>query len=463
MKKINHILLFLLFIGLFSSCRDKEETAPQVDPNSNAAVNRWIQEIMDQVYYWLDDIGTPLAEESDPEDYYESLLFRPTDRFSVIYPDFQELINSLNGIELEAGYEFILYRESSDSENVIALISYVKRNSPAAEAGLLRGDIIQTINGQQMNVDNFQTILSEISSPHTINFLRYDEATEQYENQGNLELTPVQISENPNFLDSIYTIGNQKIGYVVYHFFAPGPGNNSTSYDQEMDAIFANFKAEGINHLIVDFRYNGGGFVSSAVNLASLIAPGVGEGSIFSKTKYNSFLSQFDDFQDVQTEFRTKEQNLGNTLSGNRVYFLTSRRTASASELIINGLRPYMDVFLIGDVTTGKNVGSIPFEDEENPENRYGILPIVTQSFNSNDESDYTEGFTPNITVTENQERSRQFGDVNELLLRTAIEQITGTPSSGRIERLDRIDLGSTLDHKTRAGTMIESNKIQKN
>lgn len=462
MKLLNYFSLLLL-LGLTVSCQDREDPAPQVDPRSNTAVNQWIQEVMDQVYYWLDDIGNPIAQESDPEDYFESLLFRPTDRFSVIYPDFQELINSLNGIELEAGYEFILYRESAESDNVIAQISYVKANSPAADAGLLRGDIIQTINGQQMTVDNFQEILGEISSTHTINYLRYDEETEQYENAGDLELTPVQLAENPNFFDSIYTIENQKIGYVVYHFFAPGPGDNSTSYDQEMDAIFAEFKSEGIDHLIVDFRYNGGGFVSSAVNLASLIAPGVGEESVFSKTKYNSFLSQFDDFQNVQTEFRTKEQNLGNTLSGNRVYFLTSRRTASASELIINGLRPYMDVFLIGDVTTGKNVGSIPFEDEENSDNSYGILPIVTQSFNSNDESDYTEGFTPNITVTENQERARQFGDVNELLLRTAIEQITGNPPSERIEKLDRIDLGSTLDHKTRTGRMIESRKLRNN
>jgi C-terminal processing protease CtpA/Prc len=228
-----------------------------------------------------------------------------------------------------------------------------------------------------------------------------------------------------------------------------------------MDAIFAKFKAESINHLIVDFRYNGGGFVSSAVNLASLIAPGVTQNDIFSKTKYNSFLSGFDDFQNVQTPFRTKAQNLGNILSGNRVYILTSSRTASASELIINGLRPYMDVFLIGDVTTGKNVGSIPFEDEENPQNTYGILPIVTQSANSQDESDYTNGFTPNISAREVEERLRPFGDINEQLLRTAISEITGQSPSGRIQKLSRSDMGSTLDHKVRTGRMIENIKFE--
>ncbi|WP_144605668.1 S41 family peptidase [Algoriphagus algorifonticola] len=456
LRKIFPFFLLGLMTISFWSCKDDEDTLPEVAPNSNEAVNRWIKEVMDQVYYWLEDMKTPIAETSDPEDYFESLLFRPTDRFSVIFPDYEELINSLNGITLEAGYEFILFRESQNSDNVIAEITYVKKNSPASSAGLKRGDIIRTINGQQMTVNNFREVIGAISSQHTITYLRFNETSQAFENQGQLELNTIQLAENPNFLDTIYTINNQKIGYVVYHFFAPGPGNNSTAYDQETDAIFAKFKAEGINHLIVDFRYNGGGFVSSAVNLASLIAPGVGSTDIFSKTKYNSFLSGFDDFKNVRTPFRAKTQNLGNILTGNRVYILTSSRTASASELIINGLRPYMNVFLIGDVTTGKNVGSIPFDDEDNPENPYGILPIVTQSFNSQDQSDYSNGFTPNITAKEIDERLRPFGDINELLLRTAIAQITGNPPSGKFQKLDRQDLGSTLDRKVRAGTMIE-------
>ncbi|MCR9082302.1 MAG: S41 family peptidase [Cyclobacteriaceae bacterium] len=458
--KIQKAFYLIAFIAL-GACNGEDQNPPPVDPGSEVAVNRWIQEVMDQVYFWLDDMRQPIAETSAPEDYFESLLFRPTDRFSAIYPDYQELINSLNGVTLESGYEFILFRESQNSDNVIAEITYIKKNSPAASAGLRRGDIIRTINGQQMTVENFRDVLEDISSTHTVNFLRFNEETAAFENQGDVELNAVQLAEDPNFLDTIYTINNQKIGYVVYHFFAPGPGSGSTAYDQEMDAIFAKFKAESINHLIVDFRYNGGGFVSSAVNLASLIAPGVTQNDIFSKTKYNSFLSGFDDFQNVQTPFRTKAQNLGNILSGNRVYILTSSRTASASELIINGLRPYMDVFLIGDVTTGKNVGSIPFEDEENPQNTYGILPIVTQSANSQDESDYTNGFTPNISAREVEERLRPFGDVNEQLLRTAIAEITGQSPSGRFQKLSRSDLGSTLDHKVRTGRMIENIKFE--
>lgn len=462
MKHTKHsqiALLFLLSFAIFS-CNKKDDPTPTVDPSSETAVNNWIKDVMDQVYYWLDDMNTPIAVDSDPEDYFESLLNRPTDRFSYITPDYQELINSLNGITLEAGYEFTLYRESSTNENVLAEVTYIKKNSPASAVDLKRGDRIRKINDTQMTLDNYRELLDEISTTHTIDHYRLNDQTLVFENLGNLSLTPVQLAEDPNYLDSIYTVNGQKIGYLIYNFFAPGPGSSSTQYDDETDAIFAKFKSGAIDHLILDFRYNGGGYVSSAVNLASLIAPSVTTSDIFYKTKYNSFLSQYSDFQNVQTAFESKTENLGNILEGNRVYILTSSRTASASELIINGLKPYMDVYIIGDVTYGKNVGSIPFEDEENSDNPYGILPIVTQSFNSLDQSDYTTGFTPNIEALESSELLLPLGNVNEILLRTAIEQISGQASSGRFQKLDREDIGSTLDRKVRAGTMIEKSKF---
>ena len=322
---------------------------------------------------------------------------------------------------------------------------------------MLRGDYITRINGTQLTLDNYKVQLGLISKPHTLITLRVNSTSGALEARPEISLAPVELAENPNFLDSVYTINGEKIGYVVYHFFAPGPGNNSTAYDQEMDAIFADFKTKGIQHLVLDFRYNGGGYVSSAVNLASLIGPGVTTSNVFSKTKYNSYLMQFDNLKNVQTPFKAKAENLGKVLKNNRVYVLTSTRTASASELIINGLKPYMDVFLIGDKTTGKNVGSVPFEDEENPKNPYGILPIISRSFNSLDQSEYTNGFSPNIEAKESSERLKPLGDVKELLLRKAIEQITGIPSGGRFQQLNRLDVGSSLDTKLRTGLQIES------
>jgi C-terminal processing protease CtpA/Prc len=454
------IFFLAILVGILISCKEEEDTLPAAEeaPNPNIAVNNWISEVMKEVYLWLPEMKTPVANTADPSAYFESLLNRPTDRFSVIYPDYKTLINSLSGISLEAGYEFTLYRESAANNNVIAEITYIKKNSPAALTGLLRGDYITRINGTLLNLDNYRVQLGLLDKPHTLMTQRFNALSGVLEPRAEISLTPVQLAENPNFLDTVYTINGEKIGYVVYHFFAPGPGNNSTAYDQEMDGIFAEFKTKNIQHLIVDFRYNGGGYVSSAVNLASLIGPGVTTTDVFSKTKYNTFLMQFDNLKNVQTTFKAKAENLGKTLKNNRIYVLTSTRTASASELIINGLKPYMDVFLIGDKTTGKNVGSVAFQDEDNPKNPYGILPIISRSFNSLDQSDYTNGFNPIVEVKESQERLRPFGDVNELLLRKAIQQITGIfPPGERYQQLDRQVVGSSLDRKIRTGVLIES------
>lgn len=453
--KYSRLAVFLGVLAISFSCNDEPE-GPAVDPTSNDAVNLWISDIMNEVYFWLAEMRTPISLETEPADYFESLLNRPTDRFSDIFPNYDQLLSNLGGVTLEAGYEFNLFREAQGSDNVIAEVSYVKANSPAEASGLVRGDIITEINSTRLTLENFSSLLGTIDEPHTLGYRSFNEEISDYQDQEDISLTPVVLSENPNFLDTVFMIENQKIGYAIYHFFTPGPDLNSNVYDREMDEIFNRFKTEDIDHLIIDFRYNNGGFVSSAINLASLIAPNVNDQDVFSKTVYNDFLMQFEELQNVQNTFLSKTENIGATLEGNRVYILTSARTASASELVINGLRPYMDVFLIGDQTTGKNVGSIPFQDEENPENLYGILPIVTQSSNSLDQSDYSTGFTPNILALERTERLLPLGDINELLLRTAIQEITGVPSGSRIQKLDRLDIGSTIDNHTRSGRMIE-------
>lgn len=458
-------LLFNLFflILVASACQEKEDSDPienERRESRNGKINQWIQNLMDQGYYWLEEMNQPIAIDADPEEYFEALLNRPTDRYSAIFPNYDEIANQLQGIQREAGYEFLLARESQDNENVLAFISYVKNGSPAKDAGLRRGDIITQINGTTLNLNNFRSLLKAISESHSLSYLRYNEEADQYEPQPEVSLQTIQLSENPNFLDTIYTVENQKIGYVVYHFFARGIPGQEDRYDRQMDDIFAKFKSEGINSLILDFRYNGGGSLASTLNLASLIAPNVTPEDVFLEQKYNSFLTQFEEFQDDKLEFISKSQNLGPILNGNRVYILTSGRTASASEMIINGLKPYMDVKLIGTTTEGKNVGSALLQDTENPDNDYGMLPIITMLFNSNGESDFIEGFQPDIEAIELTQRFlAPLGDTREFLLSLAIQDITGVSSENtRRSQVQRTSLGDSFNKKAYAGKIIIDN-----
>jgi C-terminal processing protease CtpA/Prc len=268
-----------------------------------------------------------------------------------------------------------------------------------------------------------------------------------------LNLTTVVLQEDPNFYSEVIDVdGTHKAGYLVYTFFASGIGEG-IEYNNEMDQIIANFKAQGITDLIVDLRYNSGGYVDAAINLASLIGKNIDESKVFFRREYNSTVTDY--FNITETDeivrFIAKAQNIGSSLSGN-LYILTGTETASASELVINGLRPFMPVKLIGEVTYGKNVGSIPIYEEDDPANRWLILPIVMKSFNSNGQSDYSNGFIPDLEVEEGI-YLLPIGSRDEPLLSAALAQIAGGPGRLAFPPVRKVygqRLGSSFDLKNK-------------
>jgi C-terminal processing protease CtpA/Prc len=260
-----------------------------------------------------------------------------------------------------------------------------------------------------------------------------------------------------------------KIGYYVYNFFATGTDSNPTAYDAQMQSIFSTFKSQGITDLVLDLRFNSGGSETAATSLASFIGKGVDPSKIFAKRSYNKKVEDAimkdpnlggADF--FITPFVAKAANIGSQLGGGKVYVLTSSRTASASELIINALKPFMTVFLIGDVTYGKNVGSISLNDDENPENKWGLQPIVVKVYNSVGESDYSNGFTPDVLHKDNSLYLQPLGDTKEALLSQAIAQITGTAATGRVPLFDerRKIIGHSLDEKRRSFNLVIDQRI---
>ena len=458
-----------LFFVFATACREeeilpvkqiKEEVPVAIKNEANQYVNSWILENMQYWYLWNNDLPKTVDKNLDPESYFDALL-SDEDRFSWIQSNYQELLNSLQGISKEAGYEFVLYREKEGSDNVMLQVLYVKHGSPAETGGLKRGDVITHINGQQMTTQNYKTLLSSIKLNHEIKYKSLITGEEKFEAPKTLTLSAIEYSENPNYLHKVIETGGKKIGYFVYNFFAAGTDSQPGKYDQEMDAIFGQFSVQGITDLVVDLRFNSGGSESSAKNLASLIGRGVDQSKIFLKRQYNDVVEEAI-LKDPNlgegyliSHYKAKANNVGNLLTSGRVYILTSSRTASASELIINALKPFMEVFLIGDRTYGKNVGSISLFEEKDEKNQWGLQPIVVKVFNSQDQSDYSTGFAPDVLHKDNGLYLYPLGDEREALLGQAIGQITGTATTARVDREERTPVGHSLDLKRRSFNLI--------
>lgn len=464
---INPLLACLLLLLVFVTACQEDDPSPDASVTQNVKVNEWILENMQYWYLWNNQLPTSLDKKADPETFFRSLL-NSQDRFSWIQDNYQELLNSLQGISKEAGYEYVLYKENESSSNVLVQVLYVKSGSPAEASGLKRGDIITHINDQQITTANYQTLLKSIRENHVVRYkpLLVDE--QKFGDEKSVSLAAIQYTENPHHLTKVIETGGKRIGYYMYNFFANGTDSNPNVYDVEMDKIFSSFKSSGITDLVLDLRFNSGGSESSANSLASYVGKGIDNTKTFARRNYNSMVEKEiignpemgKSF--LTTTFSNKAANIGNMLNGGRIYILTSSRTASASELIINALKPFMEVFLIGDVTYGKNVGSISLYEENDPNNTWGLQPIVVKVYNSLDQSDYSNGFIPNVLQKDNSLYLQPLGDIKETLLSVAIDQITGSATTGRRPANEETCeiIGHSLDTKRRSFNLVIDENI---
>lgn len=452
-------LLFLAFASvlLLHSCQAIYDLFPPADNNNNEYVNNWILDNMSTYYYWNELIPKETDKSQTPDNYFESILYKYNpvtapdgDRFSWIESDYTELMSSLNGVvPNEIGFDVTLYYADETSTNIIGQVNYVKKGTPAQASGVKRGMWFHKVNGKTLTASNYRDLLTVTDASVTIDFADpiFDQSSRiiGYSNSNEKTLqTVAEYSENPVYMDTVLVRDQHKIGYFVYHFFAPDDGHNNSAYDLAMNDVFGRFKSAGITDLVLDLRYNSGGRTTSSQLLASEIVPRVADSLLFTYYRYNlEYNAQYIKAygaKSLNTYFTTKVlrndavigtiNNIGNQLNG-KVYVLTGPYTASASEQVINGLKPYMDVVLIGDTTYGKNVASFTIYDEKNSKiNKWGMQPIVAKYFNCLGKSDFTSGFAPDFEVKEAGRFMKEFGDPTEPLLNKAIDDILGTPSA---------------------------------
>lgn len=450
MKMKNFPLLFTFFVLLFTSCSKEDEVMEQnlspanpvegENETANLEVEEFIYDGLNEIYLYKADVPVLAdnyfdtdAEKNDflesyhtPEALFDKLL-SSQDRFSFLTDDYKALEDSFEGISSStAGMKFGLGRISG-SNNIFAFLQYVIPGTSAAEAGLTRGTIFTEVNGQKLTLDNFSSLLD--SNSFTINVGYIEDGTIKLTDK-TVTLTHNTYSENPVHLVKTLSVEGKKVGYLMYNSFIAG-------YDDELNAAFAELKAEGITELVLDLRYNGGGSVDSAVDLASMIT-GQFNGEVFMKEQWNEKYQKYFEENDPErlinrfnTTIRTGETI--NSLNLSKVYVLTTGSTASASELIINGLDPYVDVVQIGENTTGKFQASVTLYDSEdfsktgiNKNHTYAMQPLVLKSANAVGKSDYVNGLAPDVKLSESLSNLGTLGDVQEPLLRAAINHMLG-------------------------------------
>lgn len=389
----------------------------------------WIDSLMREEYLWYKDI--PSSESlnyfSEPVTFLNSLLSSLDDGYS--------RIDSLYDVpETGYGFDYTLYSIADNDTAYNALVTYIIPGSPAEEAGLKRGEWIMMVDNEYITKKN-ETILTEGTAKkllvgtygettdeegETVGFIKADRETQLP------AIRDVQDKDIP--VCQILEQNGKHIGYMLYNTFSPDNADEVKQYAQQ-------FKDNNVSDVVLDLRYNAGGDMESVELMAAILAPANQIGYTLAQLKYSDKKSAKDRTLTLDESLLQGTANLGLT----RLYVLTSTTTAGASEMLINCLKPYMDVFIVGEKTKGQTVATEPFCSQKHS---YCLRPVVCEVFNAQGTADYASGFTPDEQASSlsNLATVLPFGDPNETLLAKAIALINGetTPDENVQTRLSR-------------------------
>lgn len=400
------VALMLVSSLAFTACEEKNNDLLK-DKTQNEKVNEWIYSEMNNQYLYYKDIpkASSLNFNQDSQDFFASLLSRQQEmkttsdgrEYFYSYLEVPEKSKAIYSANLTYGIEFLRYSSPAAAGSQIARVLYVLKDSPAEKAGIKRGDFIYKVNNERLNATNYALLKS--GSAITVYKAAYilNQAINKYEY---VEYdTPVKldaaqsIDENPIHYSRVMQFGDRKIGYLVYNAFKYGPSEDGVDfrYENELRDLMKSFKNQGVSDFILDLRYNGGGFLRTAQLLASTLVPAPELGSLMAYQEMNDKLEKTN--KEKELKFYTSSVINDANLNLDRLVVIGTRYTASASELIINSLRPYIPVIHVGETTEGKNVGSYSIKNAKFP--GYKLQPITIKIYNSLRQSNYRNGFVP--------------------------------------------------------------------
>lgn len=458
--KFHNIALSLILslsasVALFSCSDDEpnqpnnpgtEVTPPKEDPTKSEfySVNKWMYDYMNKNYLWNEPVSSlDLDYSLGYEEFLKSILegvaskgnvnaddgyYYNGERIYFSYVDRESAAKSKTA-KSRAGDELtdcgIYMVQPIKFENVIGYaVLAVAPGTEADKAGLKRGSFIDRVGGQAITLSNYQDKAEDLVGGNVS--IRVNELAGIDEN-GNATLSDTRtltLGASTYTDPAIYmskvevskTTG-KKVAYLLYMGF-------ETADDAKLIDVFDQFKKEGAQEIIVDLRYNPGGAVVSSVLLGTMIAGKSHNNGLYLKTVYNKQRTAKGEVGNYYLgQSKTPEgtcQSIANgvakALDVTRVFVIVSGQTASASELLINGLRGLdFEVNVIGTQTLGKNCGmegiKKTFGDWE-----YTFYPITFYCQNAKGFQDYGDGFTPDLVFDDEAYYPGEFGTEHDAL-----------------------------------------------
>ncbi len=422
----------LCLLGFLTAC-DEEwiKPTPKPDPESKVTlkVNEFIYEGLRSEYLWENTINwnaIDFKKEKDPHAFFKRLIYKD-DRWTNLTDNAEAWNQGFAGISTTYGFD-LRFSYIGQTEELVAIVRYVYPGTPADRAGIRRGDLLLKLNGGPITVKNYADFYDKPTIVVNKGILKDKTLTAE---PVGVAMTAVEMYQDPILKDTVINKDGHRVGYLCYTDYT----ERSTA---ELIKVFTRFKTAGVTDVVLDLRYNGGGYVSTARALCSILAP---EAAMKKKERFlfklwnENYMSYWKSKGRNDELYETFVDTLGINMNLNRLYILTGKGTASASELTLTGLTPYMDVVQIGDTTHGKFCGGIVLMPKHlwwdkdasyYQEIKNWGMYVMIYKFSNKRNDEFPRGFAPKYVVKEYLLELYPFGDERDPLLGKALELITG-------------------------------------